>query len=356
MSRESVDTAPMHITKVLIAVWLVVLGVACSSAAQPSSQQAPSDVVATIGSASVTLAEVDKQALRQTANNFGDLPLAQALYEARRAAIEEIVATQLIEREAKALSIDPAALTTREIEAKVPAPTDAEVEAWYEANRARVEGTPLDRIREPIRSLLAQEGRQVARSRYVDALKAKTPVTIALAPPRTAVGDAGRPARGPAGAPIEIIEFSDFQCPFCLRATSIITQVLAKYGDRIRLVYRHYPLPSHPNARPAAEASLCANEQDRFWPYHDRLFASSDELSDDDLKRHAGDLGLDSAKFNACFDSRKFQEEVEADIDAGNESGVSGTPAFFINGRFLGGAQPFENFQRVIDEELARAK
>ena len=130
--------------------------------------------------------------------------------------------------------------------------------------------------------------------------------------------------------------------------------MLETYGDRIRFVYRHYPLPNHPNAKPAAEASACAAEQDKFWPYHDRLFSAAGKLSAADLKRHAVDLGLDAATFNACVDSHKFAKDVEADLAAGNDVGVNGTPAFFINGRTLSGAQPFSVFKRVIDEELAK--
>jgi protein-disulfide isomerase len=153
---------------------------------------------------------------------------------------------------------------------------------------------------------------------------------------------------------VQIIEFSDFECPFCLRANPTITQLLKTYGDRVRLVYRHYPLPNHPNARPAAEASACANEQGLFWEYHDRLFANQSRLSPADLKQHAAELGLDSAKFNACVDSRRFQKDVEEDMAAGARLGVSGTPHFFINGRVLNGAQPIENFRAVIDDELQR--
>jgi protein-disulfide isomerase len=346
----------MRIRTALGAAWVVMLAASCSTAAQPTPQQLPSDVVATIGSGSITLAEVDARALKRTANNFGDLPLVQALYEARRTTLDEIIGSQLVELEAKALGIEPTALVEREIEAKVVNPTDADIAAWYEANRAQVQGAPLDQISEPIRLMLAQERRRTARSRYVETLKAKTPVKVLLEPPRTAMAHAGRPARGPSNAPIEIVEFSDFQCPFCLRATATMTQILEQYGDRIRLIYRHYPLPNHPNARPAAEASLCAQDQDKFWPYHDRLFAAQDKLTNEDLKRHAAELGLDTAQFNACFEAGRFQAEIDTDMQDGSEAGVSGTPAFFINGRFLGGAQPIEAFQRIIDEELARAK
>ena len=187
---------------------------------------------------------------------------------------------------------------------------------------------------------------------YVDQLKAKTPVRVMLEPPRQKVAAAGSASRGPASAPIEIIVFSDFQCPYCLRAHPTVNQVLSTYGDRMRLVYRHYPLPNHPNARPAAEASQCAAEQGQFWQYYDRLFADQSKLSDEGLKQSAAALGMDAGRFNVCFDTHKYKDQVETDIKDGNDAGVSGTPAFFINGRMLTGAQPFEAFKRIIDEEL----
>jgi protein-disulfide isomerase len=118
-------------------------------------------------------------------------------------------------------------------------------------------------------------------------------------------------------------------------------------------VYRHFPLPNHPNAQPAAEAAECAAEQGKFWPYHDRLFANTSRLSPADLKQHAADLGLDRSKFDPCVDTRKYKAQVDADTEAGQQAGVNGTPAFFINGRMLSGAQPFEAFKRIIDDELS---
>ena len=153
-----------------------------------------------------------------------------------------------------------------------------------------------------------------------------------------------------------MIEFADFQCPYCLAAAPTVKKVMETYGDRIRLVYRNYPLPNHPQAQPAAEAAQCANEQGQFWPYHDRLFAEAGKLSDADLKKAAVDLGLDAERFNACVDEHRYKAVVEADQQAGNEAGVNGTPAFFVNGRLLSGAQPFEAFKRVIDEELELKK
>jgi protein-disulfide isomerase len=326
---------------------------ACSGAAQPARQPSSGDVVATVGSTSITLDEVDKEALQRPAGDFGGVTLAQALYDARRAALEQVIAGRLIDEHSRARGVDRATVE-REMTAKVTEPTEVDVAAWYQGNQGRVQGASLDQVRGAIRQLLQQERAAAARQQYLDALKAKTAVAINLDPPRTEVAAAGRPARGPEGAPIQIIEFSDFQCPYCLRAYDTVLKVLDTYGDQVRFVYRHYPLPNHPDAWPAAEASACAAEQDKFWPYHDRLFANPSKLSAADLKQHATALGLETEQFNACVDQRKYQSLVDEDLKAGVAIGVTGTPAFFINGRPLTGAQPFEAFKRVIDEELER--
>jgi protein-disulfide isomerase len=327
---------------------------ACSSSsAQPAKRQAATDVVATVGATSITLAEVDDKALELSTSSFGAMKLSQALYEARRNALEELIATALITQEAKARGVEGSALIEQEITSKVPQVGDQDVAAWYQANQSRVQGATLDQVRQPIRTYLVQERLQSARQQFVDRLKSKTSVRVTLEPPRQNVSAANGSAKGPATAPVQIIEFSDFQCPFCQRAHPTIQQVLDKYGDRVQLVYRHFPLPGHPNARPAAEASECAAEQGKFWPYHDKLFASPSQLGNADLKKHAAQLGLDTSKFDACVDSRKYKAQVETDAQAGEQAGVNGTPAFFINGRMLSGAQPFDAFKRIIDDELS---
>ena len=335
---------------------LIVALTACSSAAQQAKRPAPNDVVATVGSQSITLAEVDDKALDAPTSSFGG-KLSQALYDARRGALDELIASKLMDEAAKAQGIDRATLVEKEITSKVPAVTEPEIAAWYQANQARVQGASLDQVRQPIRSFLMQERMQQVRGRYIDALKRKTTVAVMLEPPRQKVKMASAsPTRGPADAPIQIVEFSDFQCPFCQRVGPALKQVFDTYGDRVHLVYREYPLPNHPDARLASEAGLCANEQGKFWPYHDRLFANQRRLGGSDLRQHAVDLGLDARRFNACIDSHKYADHVEADVNAGNEAGVNGTPAFFINGRLISGAQPFEEFKKVIDDELASKK
>jgi len=343
----------MRATRGLLAAGVLSLA-ACATSAQAPRQQVPSDVVATVGSTTVTLADLDKRALERPAEDFGSMRLSQAIYQARRSALDAIVGNLLIEAEARARGIDPAQLVEREISSKVSTPTDADITAWYRDNPARVQGAALDQVRAPIRALLLEERTRAVRRSFVETLKVKTAVKITLEPVRENVADAGRPSRGPANARVEIIEFADFQCPFCLRSYPVVARVLSAYGDRVRLVYRHFPLSSHPNARPAAEAAACAAEQGKFWEYYNRLFTNQDKLTDADLKGHAIAVGLDTAKFGSCFDARKYSKDIDADIAAGSEVGVSGTPAFFINGRPLDGAQPFEAFKEVIDEELAR--
>jgi protein-disulfide isomerase len=333
---------------------LPVFLVACSSSAQqPSRTQSAGDIVATVGNVSITLADVDAKAMQTPANEFGTTKLVLAIYEARRNAIDEIAGEKLIDMEAKARGATTAAVIDAEITSKIQTVTDADVMAWYNANQSRVQGASIDQVRAPIRNLLIQQRSAVAYQTFVEQLKLKTPVRLSLEPPRQKIATADSPSQGPATAPIELVEFSDFQCPFCYRAHPTVKQVMDTYGGKVRFVYRNYPLPNHPNARPAAEAAQCANEQGQFWPYHDRLFADQTKLSDADLKASAAALGMDAGKFNACVDSHKYKERVDADTQAGNEAGVNGTPAFFINGRLLSGAQPFDEFKKIIDEELA---
>jgi protein-disulfide isomerase len=334
---------------------VLLIGCAQSSAQQPR-MPGPNEIVATAGSTSITLAQVDEKALQQSTGNFGGMKLSQALFEARRIAIEELIEDALLTQDAKARKLEPANVIEQEITAKVAEPTDAEVALWFEQNQARLQGATLDQAGQAIKSYLVQQRTLAARQRYMDGLRAKMATRIMLDPPRQVIAKADRPTKGPEKAPIEMIEFSDFQCPYCETAFPTVNQVLTTYGDRIHFTYRHYPLAIHPRARPAAEASQCAAEQGKFWPFHDKLFGDQSRLSDEDFKRDAAQLGMDTAQFNACVDSRKYKAEIDADIRAGDEAGVSGTPAFYINGRMLSGAQPFEAFKSLIDEELAHRR
>jgi protein-disulfide isomerase len=161
------------------------------------------------------------------------------------------------------------------------------------------------------------------------------------------------PIKGSDSAQVTIVEFSDFQCPFCSRVNPTLKQVEDKYGDKVRVVFRNFPLLQiHPNAAKAAEAASCAADQGKFWEMHDKLFANQQKLAVEDLKVHATDLGLKADVFNQCLDSGQKEAEWKKDMNEGTSYGLTGTPAFFINGRLISGAQPLEAFTAIIDEEL----
>ena len=177
-------------------------------------------------------------------------------------------------------------------------------------------------------------------------------VPTQVAPTVVEVSEDDDPWIGGENAKVTIVEFSDFECPFCARGAATIAQVLEEYGDDVKVVFRDFPLSFHQNAHIAAEAAECADEQDKFWEYHDVLFANQHALDMDSLKTYAADLGLDSGKFNECLQSREMSAEVDVDFSAGMSYGVQGTPAFFVNGELVSGAQPIEIFRTVIDSYL----
>lgn len=174
------------------------------------------------------------------------------------------------------------------------------------------------------------------------------------------------PALGNPDAPVTIVEFSDFQCPFCRRFwKETLTQIKTEYlaTGKAKFVYRDFPLSQiHPGAAPAAQGAECAREQDKFWEIHDVIFeeqekqgAGTIQFTGDDVKKWAAKIGLDSVRFNQCLDSEKYKPEVEKDLADGASAGVNGTPATFVNGRLISGAQPFAAFKAIIDEELVKA-
>lgn len=164
----------------------------------------------------------------------------------------------------------------------------------------------------------------------------------------------GAYALGPAAAPITIVEFSDFQCPFCRRwHEQVYEPLLAAYPGKIRMIYRHLPLTSiHPDAFSAAEAAMCAGEQDAFWPYHEKLF-SSEALGSEIYTRYAQELSLNMTAFEGCMADHKYQQAIQSDTDFAVDLGITSTPTFFVNGLAVVGAQPLEYFQQLIDKELA---
>ncbi len=333
------------------------LAFASSGAVHPPASAAPSAAAARVADRTITYEEVDRRALVQDAARFRGLRLLDAIYEARLAALDAIIADHLVAREAAREGLAPSALLDREIAAASAPVTDGDVEAWFAANRERLDGAALEAVSGRIRAGLEDQRRAEARSQYIARLRQKANPRILLERPRDRITVApDEPADGPAGAPVQIVMYSDYQCPFCARVEPTLERLKQMYGEQVRIVVRDYPITSiHPQAIDAAKAAHCAREQGRFWEYRDRLFANQSRMSAPDLLRHAADLGLDTDRFASCTTGERAASIVREQTASAHALGVSATPAFFVNGRFLAGAQPLEQFQRVIDEELAGA-
>lgn len=318
-----------------------------SLAAAAMAADAP---VAVVGGDPITRDQLEKHVKAQL------IEVENQRYEVLSSGLDELIAERLFEKEAKARGKTVEQLLADEVTAKVAAPSDSEIQRVYDDNKAQLGGQTLEQIKPRIVDYLKDQKEGERREAFVKELRAKYPTTVNLKAPVVEVATAGRPARGGGeNAPVTIITFSDYECPYCARAESTIARVLKEYGDKVRLVFRNYPLPFHNNARPAAEAALCANAQGKFWDFHDKLFAQQSSLGLETYKKIAGEVGLDQAKFEQCLAKNEFKTAVDQDMADGAAVGVSGTPAFFINGRMLSGAQPFEKFKEIIDEEL-RAK
>lgn len=307
-------------------------------------------IAAQIGSRKITIAELDTKGLAE------DLKTYQALYDTRKRVLDAMIAESLQDAEAKSRGITRDLLIAQEVTAKSKPVTNTDVSDFYEKNKAGMQGRTLEQMQAQIEAFLNNQSRQMAMDAFTASLRKKADVKILLDAPRVEVKiAAGTPSKGPADAPVQILEFSDFQCPYCSRVTPTLAKLVETYGDKVRIAFRDFPLPFHDKAEGAAEAAQCANAQGKFWPYHDKLFGNQGALAPENLKQYAADLGLDAAKFNDCLDKGEFKAAVLKNHQDGESMGVGGTPAFFVNGRFVSGAQPYEAFAAMVDEELQMA-
>ena len=335
-----------------------VLLLACSAPAQQRAVPPATggDAAARVGTRTVTMKEVED---RWRERNPTELVQAmQAIYEGRRQALDAIIADMLIEQAAKAASQTPERYSEDQLKARVKPVTDAEIQAFFTQNQAQMQGRGAVEMAPVIRTYLEDQQRQSARDALIADLRKSGPaVSVLFDAPRQTVPIASDDAvRGAANAPVTIVEFSDFQCPFCERVEPTLKRIRETYGDKVRLVWKDFPLTRiHPEALKAAEAGNCAREQGKFWEFHDRLFANQQSLQPAALKAHAVAVGLDPVAFNTCFDAAKHGQRVQDQMSLGTRLGVNSTPTSFINGRLVTGAVPYEAYAAVIDEELQRA-
>ena len=302
-------------------------------------------VAARFGDETISLAELDAWISEDLFQRAWDTE--SDLFELRSESLERMTTQRILEQAAAARNLSTEDYVLAEVDAQGGI-SDEEVAALYNEQKDNLTETLEDltpRIREYLRRKRGAE--------FVQKLSAEKSVTLLLEQPRIEMAADG-PSRGPDDAAVTIIEFSDFQCPYCSRAIPVINEVLERYPDDVRFVYRHLPLDRiHARARPAAEASLCADEQGKFWPFHDQVFANAKTLSDEDLKRFAGEAELDVAAWEQCLAEGRFKQKVQQDMDAALGAGITSTPTFLVNGLLVGGAKSVDRFVTIIDAELA---
>ncbi|HZI51594.1 MAG TPA: thioredoxin domain-containing protein [Terriglobia bacterium] len=316
-------------------------------------------IVATVNGENITEQQMLQVATPELLKLEANRPQPQAAYDRARLeiqwrALNSIIEDKLITLEAAKNKMTREQLLNAEVDSNVQTPSPEEVDEFYEANKAQIP-LPKAQALPQVRQYMIDSSRRRFREMLVTNMRRNFKVVTFLDPLRTDVATAGHPSRGPAAAPVTIVEFADFECPFCGGFYPTLKLIEKNYADKVRLVYRQFPLTNmHPNAQKAAEASLCANEQSRFWEYYDALFSDQSRLSVPALKQTAQTLGLNSAAFNTCLDSGKHAATIQKDRDEARKIGVSGTPTVFINGRLLGG-RSYAEVQEVIDDELQRA-
>jgi protein-disulfide isomerase len=310
--------------------------------------QQPETVLARIGEKEITQKQVDDSVAVQI------YPLQQQLYAVRKAALENLLSRTILESEASARGVPVEELRKQLTQGEIKV-TSAQIEEAYKQNASFFASMSPDEARERLRLDLENQARMKNYRAGLEALRKKWSVTVDISPPVfvSELDDGISPVKGSANPRVTIVEFSDFECPFCNQVQSTLKQIIDSYGKDVRLVFKHLPLEGHRNSLPAARAAYCATEQNRFWQFHDALFARRD-LSPQALEQIASDLGLGLPQFRACFNSEQSRTAIVKDLEAARLFRIDSTPSFIVNGKLIKGAVSFADFQRIIEQELSR--
>jgi len=336
-----------------VAALLVLLPLAAACSRARSAPPPPADaavtedqsVVARVNGTAITRKEMDERA-KGTLERLRDEE-----YEARRSALDDLVTEKLLDAEAASRKVSRDELMRQEVEAKVPPPTKAEVADLYARNKDRVGGRSLAEVTPDIEKSIVQQRSAERAQSYLEEMRKKAQVQIVLVQPRTDVPiPADALTLGPPKAPVTLVEFSDYLCPFCQKAQTIVDEVLARNPDKVRFVHRDFLL-GRPRSMAVARAAQCAADQGKFWDYRHHLLTGPGDWSDDDLLRRTASLGLDRNSFQACLASEKHDKAILDSSEEGTRLGVHSTPTFFVNGRRVRGVRTIDQLQEIIDSE-----
>ncbi len=310
--------------------------------------QTPDTVLASVNGHPITLKQVDESMATQI------YPLQQQLYAIRKAALENLVTAKILQSEAAARGISIEELRRQLTLGEINI-ARAQIDEAYTQNKSFFASMSPDEARERLRLDLENQARMKYYRTGLEALRKKWTVELSFNAPEFVLelDDGVSPAKGSTKPAVTIVEFSDFECPFCSEVQNTLKQLMQTYGKDVRLVFKHMPLEGHRNSLPAARAAYCAAEQDRFWQFHDALFASRN-LSAALFEEIANDLGLGLPKFRACLDSEHSRTAIVKDIETARLFRIESTPSFIINGKLIKGAVSFADFQKIIERELSQ--
>jgi protein-disulfide isomerase len=303
--------------------------------------QGDTSVVAEVGGVKVTMAELEQEESARL------LSAHYQYYQAETRALNDLIDKKLLEQKAKSENLTVEQLVDRDIKSQVKDPTEDQMRVYYE-------GLETDQPYEAVRGKILEKIRSVrmekVRTAYVTALRVQTTVYVTLAPPRANVDLQNAQMIGPQKAAVTIVEFADYECPYCQKVAADVKKLQADLGDKVAFTYKDFPI--HSRSGKAAEATRCAGKQGKFWELHDELYRSK-ELDVDQLKAQARALKLDSPEFDKCLDSGEQAAAVERDHKEGARLGISGTPSFFINGHFMSGALDYATLRQIVEQQLA---
>ncbi|MBV9573759.1 MAG: thioredoxin domain-containing protein [Acidobacteriales bacterium] len=319
------------------------LGLMLSVPFLPARAQDDATVVAQVGDHKITADELHrKEGSKLLQAEYKD-------YVAKRDALNQLIDEQLLQMQAAREGVTVPELLKRHVESQVKDPTEDQMRFYYE-------GVETDEPFEAVKGKILEGVRQVrlhkARTAYLTSLRSNYDVVVELSPPIAHVDTAGSPRLGPKDAPVQVVEFADYECPYCQKVNLYLQKLHQEFGDKVAIVFKDFPLPMHSHAAKAAVAARCADKQGKFWEYHDALFISK-KLLVADLKQQARTLHLAGASFDKCMDTDEPIELIRKDSNEGLQLGIEGTPSFFANGHFMSGAISYAQLHDAVEAELA---
>ncbi len=327
-----------------ILVLAIATAALCASRAWAGADD-PSRTVARVGDRDITVGELQK---REPAKM---LDAAYKYYTAEKQVIDEAIDNDILEEQAKKEHVTVDQLLTRHVRNKIKDPSDEALKVYWEGLET---DQPYEALKDKIKEHVREGRERKAMEAYAKSLRDETTVIVLLAPPKEDVTIGDAPIQGSPDAAVKVVEFADYECPYCRKVEPTLEKLRKAYSGKIAFVFKDYPLPMHKHAEKAAEAARCASEQGKFWDFHDKLF-SADSLEIAEMKTYARSINIDGAKFDKCLDSGAQAAGIQKDQAEGTKLGLTGTPTFFVNGHFISGNASYEMLRGLVDQELAES-